>query len=149
MLYVGFIITFMVLGTMLPAFAQSNDASPTINYQRQSNKFSKPYGSHLKPLLQRIQASPEQERRISMIVESYRSKIEPLRQSYKDKNQDFLKSVLSGMSPEIVMSKQIELGHLYCDISSQYCLLGLEVRRILNPEQIIKYEQYKREQDWK
>ncbi len=109
---------------------------------------SRPYGSHLQPILQKIKANAEQRQKITVIVQSYRSKIEPLRQDYRIKNQDFLASLINGCSSETVMAKQVEVGHLSSDISSKYCLMRLEIRRLLAPDQIVLYEEYIRQQGW-
>lgn len=109
---------------------------------------SKPYGSHLKPILDRIKANSDQSSKIKHIVESYRSKIQPLREEYKQKRQDFLASMTSGGTAEIIMTKQVELSHLSSEISSRYCLMRLEIRRQLTPQQILEFEGYAREHGW-
>lgn len=113
-----------------------------------SNAFNKPYGYHLTPILNHIHANNDQRTKITSIVQSYRSKIEPLRVLYKQKSQDFLNSVTSGLSSDLILNKQLQLGQLYANITSQYCLMSLEVRRLLKPDQIVLYEEYKQHQGW-
>jgi hypothetical protein len=109
---------------------------------------STPYGSHMKPIMDRIKASPDQRTKISSIVESYRSRIQPLRDEYKQKRQEFLTSMTSGGTAETIMTKQVELSHLSSEITSRYCLMRLEIRRQLSPQQILQFEAYARENGW-
>jgi flagellar biosynthesis chaperone FliJ len=109
---------------------------------------SKPYGSHLKPILDRIKASDEQRTKISQIVESYRSRIQPLRDEYKQRRESFLASMTSGATAETIMTRQVELSHLSSEITSRYTLMRLEVRRQLTPQQILQFEAYARENGW-
>jgi Spy/CpxP family protein refolding chaperone len=107
-----------------------------------------PYGSHLKPILDRIKATDDQRAKISHIVEGYRSRIQPLRDEYKQKRNEFLTAMTSGGTAETIMTKQVELSHLSSEISSRYCLMRLEVRRLLTPQQILQFEAYARENGW-
>lgn len=109
---------------------------------------SRPYGSHLKPILDRIKATPDQRVKIGSIVESYRSRIQPLREEYKQKQTEFLTSMTSGGTAETIMTKQVELSHLSSEINSRYYLMRLEVRRQLTPAQILQFEAYAREHNW-
>lgn len=109
---------------------------------------NKPYGSHLQPILDKIKANPSQKTKISQVVESYRTKIQPLRDEYKQKRQDFLISMTSGSAAETIMTRQVELSHLSSEISSRYTLMRLEIRRLLAPEQILLFEEYAREHGW-
>jgi hypothetical protein len=109
---------------------------------------SKPYGYHLEPILEKIQANTDQRQRITHIVVSYRTTIEPLRDQYKEKQQEFIGSMLSGGAAETVMARQVELGHLSSEITSKYCLMRLEIRRLLTPQQILQFESYGREHGW-
>lgn len=109
---------------------------------------NKPYGSHLQPILDKIQANPTQRVKITQIVESYRTKIQPLRDEYKQKRQDFLSSMTSGSAAETIMTRQVELSHLSSEISSRYTLMRLEIRRQLTPQQILQFEDYAREHGW-
>jgi hypothetical protein len=102
----------------------------------------------LQPILDRIKASPEQRGKIKTIVESYRAKIQPLRDEYKQKQQEFLASMTSGSSAETIMTRQVELSHLSSEITSRYTLMRLEIRRQLSPEQVLQFEGYAREHGW-
>ena len=109
---------------------------------------NKPYGSHLEPILSKIKASPDQRTKITQIVQSYKSRIQPLRDEYKLKRDEFIKYMVGGSTAELIMSKQLELGHLSSDMSSKYTLMRLEIRRLLSPEQVLLFEQYAREHGW-
>ncbi|HEY9793399.1 MAG TPA: hypothetical protein V6D22_23565 [Candidatus Obscuribacterales bacterium] len=127
-----------------------NQATPgkAANEKSGGLDLSKPYGYHLEPILEKIQANTEQRQKISHIVISYRSTIEPLRDQYREKQQEFIGSMLSGGAAEMVMAKQVELGHLSSEITSKYCLMRLEIRRLLSPQQILQFESYGREHGW-
>lgn len=107
-----------------------------------------PYGYHLGPILDRIKANAEQRQKISVIVESFRSTIEPLRDQYRQKQQEFIQSMTSGATDEAIMESQVELAHLQSQISSNYTLMRLQVRRLLTPPQIEQFEAYRREHGW-
>lgn len=110
--------------------------------------FDKPYGYYLNPLLDYIQANSDQRTKITVILQSYRGKIEPLRNDYNSKRQEFLDNVVKGVSSDTIMSQEIKMGHLYQEINSHYCQMSLEVRRVLNPDQIVRYEEFKRQRGW-
>jgi hypothetical protein len=110
--------------------------------------FSRPYGYHLQPILDKINASQDQRVKITQVVVTYRSTIQPLRDQYREKQQDFIGSMISGSAAEMIMSKQVELGHLSSEITGKYCLMKLEIRRLLNPQQILQFESYGREHGW-
>lgn len=112
------------------------------------NAFDKPYGYHLAPILEHIHADSDQRDKITAIVSSYRSKIEPLRIVYKQKSQDFLVAVTKGLASDLIISQQMQLGQIYSDINSQYCLMSLAIRRLLKPDQIVLYEEYRHAQGW-
>lgn len=111
-------------------------------------EMTRPYGYHLEPILSKIQATSDQKVKITMVVMSYRSTIEPLREQYRTKQQQFIDSMLSGGAAETMMAQQVELGNLSNRISSKYCLMRLEIRRLLNPQQILEFESYGREHGW-
>lgn len=113
-----------------------------------SKAYSRPYGSHLNAILSTINASEEQKTSITAIVETFRPRIDPLRQSYNQKRQEFLAGLTSGLSSDQLMVKQTDLSQLSSDISSQYCQMSLEIRRQLKPEQIVLYEEYRLKQGW-
>lgn len=110
--------------------------------------YSKPFGSHLPAILDTVQATPEQRTNITAIVESFRPKIDPLRQSYQQKKQEFLIGLTTGLAAEQLMGKQNDLSQLSSDISCQYCQMSLEVRKQLKPNQIVLYEEYRMKQGW-
>ncbi len=129
-----------------------DDSTKTISSltpnQRGASAMSKPYGYYLKPILERIQANPDQSAKITAILQSYRSRIEPLKSEYVHKNQEFLNNLSRGEDSARIMNEQIQLGHIYSDITLYYCQMSLEVRKVLSPEQIVRYEEFKRQQGW-
>lgn len=110
--------------------------------------FAKPYGYYLNPMLDHIQANADQRTKITLVVQNYRGRLEPLRNEYNAKRQEFLTNVVKGVSSDVIMAQQIKIGHLYEEITSHYCQMSLEVRRLLNPDQIVRYEEFKRQRGW-
>ncbi len=123
-------------------------ASSAIPSPRGPSSLSKPYGYYLKPILERIQANPDQSAKITAILESYRGRIDPLKTEYMHKNQEFLTNLSHGDDSAAIMNQQIQLGRIYSDITLYYCQMSLEVRRVLSPDQIVRYEEFKRQQGW-
>ena len=113
-----------------------------------SADFSKPYGFYLNPLLDHLQANADQRVKISAILQSYRGRLEPLRNDYNVKRQEFLSNVVKGVSSDVIMGQQIKISNLYEEICSHYCQMSLEVRRVLTDEQIVRYEEFKRQRGW-
>jgi Spy/CpxP family protein refolding chaperone len=109
---------------------------------------TKPYGYHLEPILQKINASADQRTKIVSVVQSYKSKIQPLRDEYKGKRQEFIAVMTGGGAAETIMAKQMELSHLASEITSKYTLMRLEIRRMLTPQQILQFEDYARQHGW-
>jgi hypothetical protein len=111
-------------------------------------KLSSTYGSHLLPILQAINATPEQRKQIGQVVEDFRPKIQPLKVKYKEAQADFLHAMVSARAPEEVMLKQSELNELYGRIVNEYCVMNLHIRKLLKPAQCQKYEEYRAKQGW-
>jgi Spy/CpxP family protein refolding chaperone len=109
---------------------------------------SKPYGYHIEPILKKIKANDDQRLKIKNVVQSYRSKIQPLRDEYKIKRQEFITVMTGGGASETIMAKQMELSRLASEITSKYTLMRLEIRRVLSPPQILLLEEYAREHGW-
>lgn len=110
--------------------------------------FERPYGYHLQPILATIGASDDQKKRITVIVEHYRPKLEPMRVEYRQKSREFIDFIITGKPAEVIMARQVELNNLYGVINTQYSLMRLEIRRLLSPQQCVKYEEYRRTQGW-
>lgn len=119
-----------------------------VNPADKTGRFSKPFGFYLDPMLEHIQANPDQKIKISAVVQSYKGRIEPLRTEYRQKNQQLLQKLAKGDSSASILDEQMHLGRLYTDINLYYCQMSLEVRKLLNPEQIVRYEEFKRRQGW-
>jgi hypothetical protein len=121
--------------------------APALSTKRQQS-FSKPYGYYLNPILEHIQANPDQRVKITAIVQSFRGRIQPMTEEYRQKNKEFLDNVAHGRAPELIMEQQIQVGRLYSDITLAYCQMSLEVRKVLSADQIVRYEEFKRAQGW-
>lgn len=113
-----------------------------------AGKFTHPYGYYLQPILEHIHANPDQKVKITAIVQSYRARIEPLQSEYKQRNQALLDKLAHGESSTTIMDDQMRVGRLYSDLNLYYCQMSLEVRKILSPDQIVLYEEFKRQQGW-
>lgn len=106
------------------------------------------FGRHLKPILERLRATTDQTNKITGIMESYRDKIEPLRLRYRTVSKTFLDAMIKGSPSQEIMEHQMELARLNSDISNQYCLMSLEIRRCLSDKQVVQYEEYRQQQGW-
>lgn len=111
-------------------------------------KHSGAFGSHLKPLLLHLKTTTDQTNKITGIMDSYRDKIEPLRLRYRLVSKAFLDAMIKGSSSQEIMEHQMELARLNSDISNQYCLMSLEIRRCLSDKQVVQYEEYRQQQGW-
>lgn len=107
-----------------------------------------PYGYHLKRILIKINATPPQQEKIGAIVESHRPKLEPLREEYRQKSEEFLTLICTGKPAEVVMTRQNQLNQLHNEIISEYCVMRLEIRRLLQPNQWELFQDYSRQQGW-
>jgi len=107
-----------------------------------------PYGSHLEPILKAVSANATQRKEITDLVEEFRPKVEPLKQMYKDTQNQFLSAMETGRPPEELMLKQQEMNGLYGRIVNEYCAMHLKVRKLLSPTQCEQYEKYRSQQGW-
>lgn len=131
------------------AFTTTIGSKATVTTTKVADKsMSSAYGSHLEPILVKINASADQRQRITAIVTSYKPKIEPLRQEYREKSQQFVNGLVSGQPAEAVMERQSELNKIYSSIVTQYGMMQLEIRKLLTPQQAKAFEEYKRSQGW-
>ncbi|CAN5474547.1 hypothetical protein BH10CYA1_BH10CYA1_50050 [soil metagenome] len=143
-------IPFLAVGQFC---LSSVKASPADNSSMPANasSTSKPYGqygSHLEPILKTINASPDQRDKISAVVNEFKPKIEPSIVKYHEKRDQFLQSMVSGKASEDIMSKQDEMNQLSSQINSQYMVMNLKVRKLLKPDQVEPYENYRKKQGW-
>jgi Spy/CpxP family protein refolding chaperone len=106
------------------------------------------YGSHLEPILKTINASPDQRDKIVTVVNEFKPRIEPSLIKYKEKRDQFLQSMVSGKAAEDIMCKQDEMNQLSSQINSQYMVMNLKVRKLLKPDQVEPYENYRKKQGW-
>ncbi len=143
-------IPFLAVGHI---FSQSVKASPADNASTpatatSANKPYGQYGSHLEPILKTINASPDQRDKISAVVNEFKPKIEPSIVKYREKRDQFLQSMITGKASEDIMSKQDEMNQLSSQINNQYMVMNLKVRKLLKPDQIEPYENYRKKQGW-
>ncbi|HEY9734315.1 MAG TPA: hypothetical protein V6C89_20555 [Drouetiella sp.] len=129
------------------------DAAPSDNSSVPSsvNSVNKPYGqygSHLEPILKTINATPDQRTKISALVNEFKPKIEPSIVKYRETRDQFLQCMITGKASEDIMSKQDEMNQLSSQINSQYMMMNLKVRKLLKPDQVEPYENYRRKQGW-
>lgn len=106
------------------------------------------YGTHLQPILNAINATPEQRKQIADVMEEFRPKIEPLKIKYKETQSQFLSAIMSGRPAEDIMLRQEDMNALYARIINEYCAMHLKVRRLLNADQNERYEKYRSQQGW-
>lgn len=111
--------------------------------------FNKPYGYHLGPILETIKATPEQKKAITAIMEEFRPKIEPMRAKFREARDIFLNGMMTGKSGEQIMSAQQEMERTRTAIGDEYMLMRLKVRKLLTPEQVPLYEEYRKKQGWR
>ncbi len=131
-----------------PAMATSAYPSVMTVSPRHDHEMDTPYGAHLQPILTVIKATPDQKVKIAAIVESYKPKIEPLRQEYRIKSAEFLDMLMKGSPAEVIMARQGELNKVYSLIIVHYASMQLEIRKQLTPEQTVLFEQYRRQEGW-
>lgn len=133
-------------GCSTPANAAPDDNSS--NSATAANKPYGQYGSHLEPILKTINATPDQRDKISAVVNEFKPKIEPNLIKYHETRDQFLQCMFTGKSSEDIMSKQDEMNQLSSQINNQYMMMNLKVRKLLKPDQVEPYENYRRKQGW-
>lgn len=143
-------IPFLAVGYIFLPSAKASPADNSSNPANASatNKPYSQYGSHLEPILKTINASPDQRDKISAVVNEFKPKIEPSIAKYREKRDQFLQSMISGKASEDIMSKQDEMNQLSSQINSQYMVMNLKVRKLLKPDQVEPYENYRKKQGW-
>lgn len=130
------------------AIAAPGDNSDTASSVGSANKPYGQYGSHLEPILKTINATPDQRVKISAVVNEFKPKIEPSLTKYRETRDQFLQCMITGKASEDIMSKQDEMNQLSSQINSQYMMMNLKVRKLLRPDQVEPYENYRRKQGW-
>jgi len=146
LVFIPFLATGHISSTAVKAAPADNSSIPSSTSS--SNKPYGQYGSHLEPILKTINASPDQRVKISALVNEFKPKIEPSIVKYREKRDQFLQSMISGKASEDIMSKQDEMNQLSSQINSQYMVMNLKVRRLLTPDQVEPYENYRKKQGW-
>jgi Spy/CpxP family protein refolding chaperone len=146
LVFIPFLAAGQIFSTAAKAAPADNSSTPA--GANSSNKPYGQYGSHLDPILKTINASPDQRVKISAVVNEFKPKIEPSIVKYREKRDQFLQSMISGKASEDIMSKQDEMNQLSSQINSQYMVMNLKVRRLLTPDQVEPYENYRKKQGW-
>ncbi|MBX9692526.1 MAG: hypothetical protein K2Z81_09085 [Cyanobacteria bacterium] len=113
------------------------------------NRYGRAYGSHMEPILAKIEASNKQREEIKTIVEDFRPRIEPLRNEYTRIREKFLKELSSNDACDDLMNTQLELGNLDSSIRQEYLMMRLRIRNKLTPVQNKRMEEYRKQQGWK
>ncbi|RTL35981.1 MAG: hypothetical protein EKK48_26845 [Candidatus Melainabacteria bacterium] len=131
-----------------PANAAPDDNSSNSATANAANKPYGQYGSHLEPILKTINATPDQRVKISAVVSEFKPKIEPTLVKYHEIRDQFLQCMFTGKASEDIMSKQDEMNQLSSQINNQYMMMNLKVRKLLKPDQVEPYENYRRKQGW-
>ncbi|MBI2810696.1 MAG: hypothetical protein HYX67_07710 [Candidatus Melainabacteria bacterium] len=148
--FIILVVPFLAVGYIFLPSAKASPADNSSNPANASatNKPYSQYGSHLEPILKTINASPDQRDKISAVVNEFKPKIEPSIAKYREKRDQFLQSMISGKASEDIMSKQDEMNQLSSQINSQYMVMNLKVRKLLKPDQVEPYENYRKKQGW-
>jgi len=128
--------------------AATTAAATTLTPTNARSVATEKYGKHLEPILKAIQATPEQRKQITEVFEDFRPKIQPLKTKFKEAQSQFLNAMMTGQSSEEIMLKQQDMNALYARVVDQYCALHLRVRKLLSPNQVDQYEQYRTNQGW-
>ncbi len=144
-----FLLVFIPFLSVSNMLVPSVKAAPADNLSISTTpSMSAKYGSHLEPILKTINASPDQRDKISAVVNEFKPKIEPSLAKYREKRDQFLQSMISGKASEDIMCKQDEMNQLSSQINSQYMVMNLKVRKLLKPDQVEPYENYRKRQGW-
>src|ERR1700676_5522856 len=115
----------LVSAVLLCPNARSQDDNKKQIAQVQSDKphthqMSQAYGSHLEPILKAIDATAQQRKQITEILENFRPKIQPLKVKYKTVQEQFLTSMTNSRPAEEIMLKQEEMNEIYGRILNEY-----------------------------
>jgi len=127
----------------------TENATVVSDTKQTEHRYSNKFGSHLEPILKEINASAKQRDTITKIVEEFKPQLEPLRKQYRDLREQFLRQMANGGSADELMNTQLEMSRVQTEISSNYLMMRLRVRKVLTEEQIPKFEEYRERQGWK
>ena len=141
-------ITFLSDGVGC-ALGKEPNKSTTASSQSAIDDSNHQFGKHLEPILETISATVEQRKQITTIFDDFRPRIEPLRVKYKARQTEFISCMTSGRTAEEIMVKQTELNEVYGQITNEYFLMHMKIRKLLTQEQCAKYEAYRRAQGWR
>jgi len=128
------------LGLHLPVGA--NEA------KSKADGFERPYGYYTNLILDAVNATDDQRKKIAAIVEELRPTIQPLRKKFKEKQTAFLSGMATGVSAEDLLCAQRELGQIRGEINDQYLLMRLRIRKLLQPAQLAAYDDFLAQQGW-
>gem|GEM_PF-1425022 len=107
------------------------------------------FGAHLDPILKTVNATDDQKKSITSIVDEFKIRIVPLRKRHDELREEFLKALTSGDSGETIISTQSEFIRAQGDLNAQYLALRLKIAQVLTPEQNDKFKEYRSKQGWK
>lgn len=144
----GTTATFALDGVTLAENKESSSRGKAPSGSSSAKIANAPYGSHLEPILQAVQANTDQRKQITEVVEEFRPRIQPMKAKYRELQSQFLNSMTTGRPAEEIMLKQEELNELYNRIVNEYCVMNLKVRKLLNKDQFDRYEAYRKAQGW-
>jgi Spy/CpxP family protein refolding chaperone len=106
------------------------------------------FGSHLEPILAFVNATDEQRKSITEIVEEHKLRITALRKRHDELRDAFLKALTSGQAGEAVLATQSDFIRAQNDLNAQYLAVRLKTQQVLTPEQNEKYKEYRLKQGW-
>ncbi len=131
-----------------PGTSATFSSSMTISVGTKSSSDGS-FGSHLEPILKTVNASDDQRKSITAIVDDFKVRIVPLKKRHDELRDQFLKSLTSGETGETVMATQSDFIRAQNDLNAQYLALRLKVQQVLSPEQNEKFKEYRLKQGWK
>ncbi len=106
------------------------------------------FGAHLEPILAFVNATDEQRKSITEIVEEHKLRITALRKRHDELRDAFLKSLTSGQTGESVLATQSDFIRAQNDLNAQYLAVRLKTQQVLTPEQNEKFKEYRLKQGW-
>ena len=106
------------------------------------------FGAHLVPILAFVNATDDQRKSITEIVEEHKIRITALRKRHDELRDAFLKALTSGQTGENVLATQSDFIRAQSDLNAQYLAVRLKTQQVLTPEQNEKFKEYRLKQGW-